>query len=224
MHEGSDGTLFASDSNGTFRYDYGSNHWSQLTTAQATALTAAKDNTFFGSYSNGTYEFNGSWHLLSSNIARNLAGVSNEDVFLSFNSGTYWYASGAFTQISPNMPSVMAANSDGTLFASYGGTVHGTWEYHPAAGWTQLDPEPAKDLVALSYGAFVGTYSTGTWQYGQTVGWTLLSSNEANHLGAAFTSNGVTLIGSFGGTAGGTWIYENGVWTEITTASASLVD
>jgi hypothetical protein len=224
MHEGSDGTLFASYSNGTYRYDYGSDHWSQLTTAQATALTASRDNTFFGSYSTGTYEFNGSWHLLTSGIARNLAAVSNENVFLSFDSGTFHYEAGAFTQISPNVPTAMAANFDGTLFASYGGTVHGTWEYHEVAGWTQLDPEPAKELVARSYGAFVGTYSTGTWQFGESAGWKLLSSNEADHLGAAFTDHGVTLIGSYGSTAGGTWIFENGVWTEITVSPAILVD
>jgi hypothetical protein len=33
----------------------------------------------------------------------------------------------------------------------------------------------------------------------------------------------VTLIGSFGSTAGGTWIYQNGYRTEITTGAASLL-
>jgi hypothetical protein len=150
-----------------------------------------------------------------------VAAVSNEDAFLGFSSGTYWYHSGALDKITTSVPSVMAANSDGTLFASY---TSGTWEYHPAAGWTQIYSEPAKDLVVITYGHFVGTFSDGTWEWGQTTGWKQLTPNEADHLGGVYTSNGVTLIGSYGSTAGGTWIYENGAWREITTAQASLVD
>jgi hypothetical protein len=33
-----------------------------------------------------------------------------------------------------------------------------------------------------------------------------------------------TLIGSYGGSVAGTWIYEKGSWRLITTAQASLVD
>jgi hypothetical protein len=233
MHEGADGTLFASYPSGTFRYDYGSNQWTELTSSQATALTASRDNTFFGSYGNGTFEYNGSWQQLASHVATNLAAVSNNDVYAVFSgdkTGTWHADNSGWHQITTAVPTAMAASNDGTLFASY---TSGTWEYHPAYGWTDLYSVPAKDLVAVSYGDYIGTFSDGVWEQ-QNGGWTEFSPYEADNLGAAFDSSGVTLIGSFPSTGSysGTLINQlgtlsdgthYGAWQEITSAEASLV-
>ena len=62
MKEGTDGTLFASYTSGphqgTQRYDYSTNQWTQLTGAVASVLSASQtDNTLFASFSgHGTWE------------------------------------------------------------------------------------------------------------------------------------------------------------------------
>jgi hypothetical protein len=62
-----------------------------------------------------------------------------------------------------------------------------------------------------------GTYSTGTWEWNS--GWSQLSVHEADHLG----NDGSTLIGSYGGSVAGTWIFDSGGWHKITTSQALLV-
>jgi hypothetical protein len=233
MSEGADGTLFAAYANGIYRYDYGSNTWTGVDTGPAIALSAARDNSVFASFTNGplygTYEidgsFNGIVHQLTTNVAPKLAAVSHDHVYLSlndgWNDGTYEYNQGTVSQISLFEPTAMAASPDGTLFASYGGSVTGTWEYNDLNSWTKLYSEPATNLVAISYGDYVGTFSDGTYEWNGA--WHLISVLEADNLGAAFNSSGVTLIGSFASTCGATWVYQNGHWTELTMYDATLV-
>ena len=62
MTEGMDGTLFASyNGQGTWRYDYGINSWTPLTSWTASVLSASQsDNALYLSFSGqGTWEFDG---------------------------------------------------------------------------------------------------------------------------------------------------------------------
>src|SRR5262249_42964832 len=213
MKEGADGTLFAVYDNGTYQYDYGSNHWSKLTSGKASALSAARDNTLSASYGDGTWEFNGSWHKVDTAVATNLAAVSNNNVYASFSSGT-WHFDGTWHHIDPEVPTAIDASSDGALF----GTYHdGTWEY--TTGWRRVTGARFSELAAVSNTEVYGTNSLGTYDVRNGLE-TKISVNQADHLG----NDGATLIGSYGGSVAGTWIYENGSWRRITTAQASLVD
>src|SRR5262249_1202938 len=156
----------ASYGNGTFRYDYGSNHWTKLTTATASALSAARDNTFFGSLGNGTYEYNGSWHRLTTDVANKLAAVSNNDVYASFSSGgdrgTWQYKRG-WHGVTTAVPVAMDASPGGALFFS---DSAGTSEYNGSLH--RITSLEATNLAAVSnsefYATFSSTASAGTWE------------------------------------------------------------
>ena len=77
----------------------------------------------------------------------------------------------------------------------------------------------SSELAAVSNTEFYGTNSLGTYDVRNGLE-TKISVNQANHLG----NDGGTLIGSYGGSVAGTWIYEKGGWRLIATAQASLVD
>jgi hypothetical protein len=232
MHEGSDGTLFASFPGlGTFRYDYGSNQWTGLTSWVARTLSASQDNTLFASFSAGTYEFNGSQnHQLTPLVATELAAVGNNDVYMSFGAfspyyGTWQYNSNlgsiAMYRLNTAVPSAMAASPGGALFVSY---VDGTYEYNNV--FTRLTTSIATQLAAVSNTEVYGTYSglTGTYLlYNGSL--TQIDPFTEDHLG----NDGATLICSYSyglnqvNNVTGTWIY-NGRWNQITSAQASLVD
>jgi hypothetical protein len=214
MKEGTDGTLFASYNNGpyqgTWRYDYGSNTWSELTSWTASVLSASgRDNTFFGTFSgNGTWEFNGSWHQLASHDATMLAAVANDDVYAVFTgdkTGT-WHSKGGWNEITSAVPTVMDASRDGAMYASYS---DGTWEYD--GGWAKQTDHVAIAIAAISNNEFWGSFSSqsfsGTYFYfeGSVAYGTL---NVASHLGhSPSTTSGegdVTIVGSW---SDGTWTY-----------------
>src|SRR5262249_16869968 len=149
MHEGASGTLFESQSNGTWRYDYFANNglgqWTQLTVWPASTLSAAQDNTFVGSYSTGlvgTDELDKTgWHKLTPLVAKNLAVASDNHVYGGYTNATCYY-DGVWHEIASAAPNAMDASPGGALFASY---ANGTWEYNPAVNhWTQLSPNAAK--------------------------------------------------------------------------------
>jgi hypothetical protein len=165
MAEGADGTLFATFpyGGGTWRYDYGSNQWTELTNQTAVALSAATDNTFFGSFTSGTYEYNGSWYRLTTDIASQLAAVSNHNVYLSLGSGTWQADHGSWTQLTSAIPIAMAASPDGTLFASYDG--YGTFEWTADGGWVQRAMNAATQLDAVSNQMFYAELNNGLYEY-----------------------------------------------------------
>jgi hypothetical protein len=233
MHEGADGTLFASYNNGpflgTWRYDFGPNQWTEVTGAVASTLSASsKDNTLFASFSGqGTWEFNGSWHQLASHDATMLAAVSNNDVYAVFSgdkTGTWQANNNGWNKLTSAVPVAMDASPGGALYVSYG---DGTYEYN--GGWTQLDDRVATQIAALSitdsfvnqgktafFATFPGTDSfgeqPGTWEFFENGVGTLRFSEVASHLG----HGGSTLIGAFGD---GTWTFDGATgldgWSHI---------
>jgi hypothetical protein len=222
MHEGPDGTLYASYNSGsftgTFRYDYGPNRWTELTSATTSTLTASMSfvdaNAFFATYSNGTWEFDGSWHLLTSAHASQLAAVSADDVYMSFNEGANngtWHYDGGWDKITAAIPTVMDATRDGALYASYS---DGTWEYD--GGWTKLTSSVATSIAAITDNDWWGSFSNGTYAYFD--GSVYASTTAvATHLGHSTWM----VIGSF---SDGTWTYDelnNPNWNHIDTDHAS---
>ena len=219
MKEGTDGTLFASYNNGpyqgTWRYDYGPNTWTQEAGAVANVLSASQtDNTLFASFSGqGVWEFNGIWHQLASHDATMLAGVSNNNVYAVFSgdkTGT-WSSNGGWHQLNTFVPIAMDASPDGALYASYYGYPDGTWQYAGYStlfwdGWTRETADVATQIAAVSSTYFYmssadGTFSVdaGTYFYQflgppDTFGYeSFLTLDVATQLG----HSGYTMIGSF---------------------------
>jgi hypothetical protein len=169
MKEGRDGTLFASYNSGphlgTWRYDYGSNNWTLMTSWTASVLSASQsDNTLFASFSGqGTWEFNGSWHQLASHDAFNLAAVQNGEVYAVFGgdkAGTWHADNGGWHQLTTASPVAMDASPDGALYVSYS---DGTYEYD--GGWTKITPDVATQIAAINNQNFVGSFVDGTFEY-----------------------------------------------------------
>src|SRR5262249_17513329 len=138
MDEGADGTLFASfGGDGTWRYDYASNTWSQLSPYQASAMSAASDNTLFASMEWGTYEYNTTgWHYLTPSHFSQLAAVRNDFFYgSSSGSGIWRYFAGSLTNISSYSAIAMDAATDGTLWVSL---PTGTFSFSGSNTWIQI--------------------------------------------------------------------------------------
>jgi hypothetical protein len=234
MKEGADGTLFVSYNGGstpgpgTFRYDYGSNTWTELTGLTTNTLSASRDNTFFaGFYGYGTYEFDGSWHQLASHVALQLAAVSHGDVYAVFGgdkTGTWQDVGNRWNQIDENTPIAMDASSDGDLYASFyfgNGWEDGTWRWDPnqngifGGGWEHETTNIASQIVALSNTEFIITLtSVGTVEYrSDTGGGNVVSNTIANEAAGNMGHSGSTVIMSFNS---GTWTYsDSNGWLQI---------
>jgi hypothetical protein len=164
MKEGEAGTLFVSYNNGpfegTWRYDYGPNTWTELTGAVASVLSASQtDNTMFATFpGQGTWELDASWHQMASHDATMLAGVADGDVYAVFTgdkSGT-WHSKGGWNEITSAVPTVMDASTDGAMYASYS---DGTWEYFGSSnvffnGWERQCATAATQIAAISNSEF----------------------------------------------------------------------
>jgi hypothetical protein len=223
MKEGTDGTLFASYTSGphqgTQRYDYSTNQWTQLTGAVASVLSASQsDDTLFATFSGqGTWEeSNGLWHQLASHDATMLAAVSDGNVYAVFSgdkTGT-WSSNGGWHQLNTFVPIAMDASPDGALYASYFGFYgypEGTWQYAGYStlfwtGWSRETGDVATQIAAVSSTDFYmtsadGTFevSAGTYFYSPFAPQDLfgfaveLTPDVATHLG----HSGSTMIGSF---------------------------
>jgi hypothetical protein len=221
MKEGTDGTLFASYTYGphvgTFRYDYGSNTWTELTGAVASVLSASQsDNTMFATfYGQGTWEeFNGVWQKLASHDATMLAAVSDGNVYAVFTgdkTGTWHADNSGWHQLNTFVPIAMDASPDGVLYASYYGYPDGTWQYAGYStlfwdGWTRETADVATQIAAVSSTYFYMTSADGTFSVHadtyfyqflgppDTFGYeSFLTLDVATQLG----HSGYTMIGSF---------------------------
>jgi hypothetical protein len=208
MDEGSDGILFATNGYGTLRYNYWQNTWTQLTGAQAIALSAAEDNTLFASYGNGTWEFdrNGAYWWVDARIATKLAAVGYNYFYGSNGSqGTWQYNNGRIVQIDSGAAFILEANRYGLLTGSWS---DGTWQYKN--GWTLISYEPARDIAVVSSApnTFYVSWSYGTFSYVNNSGGTggfgfRFEGLVASQLGADSTG----LVGSW---SDGTWRYDGG--------------
>src|SRR6516162_9729101 len=107
MTEGMDGTLFASyNGQGTWRYDYGINSWTPLTSWTASVLSASQsDNALYLSFSGdktGTWEAHGGWYQLTSAVPLAMDATPGGTLYASFSygdpasGGTWSYNPGNF--------------------------------------------------------------------------------------------------------------------------------
>jgi hypothetical protein len=177
-----DNTLYASFSNGTFRY---TNGWQRLTTATASMLAAVNAGTFFGSYGNGTYRYShGQWNQLTSATTGVMAADSGGTLVASYGSGTYTWRNG-WTRISTQQAKAVTSEYTPTngfylvdptfLEASF---ADGTYSYHLGC-WSKVNSASTSNLARLPGSVtVVGGYRNGTF----VVGGSQITSAAATHI------------------------------------------
>ncbi len=131
----------------------------------------------------------------------------------------YVHTLNRFTPLTPSAPSAMTRDGDGMV----GVYDHGTWRYQNDQ-WTQLTAAPsgratALDAVQVGGGAtgtsetvLYGSYPSGVWR------WTSGDDRwEKVFDGQARTLEAVGRDRFFGGFNWGTWEWNGGAWTQLTT-------
>lgn len=224
MDEGANGTMFASYSDGLYKYVWGSG-WTKMNTPTATVLDAGNDNTLVAVFQGqGTWEYDGSWDQIYTAHATDVAVVSNNHCYLEFGDGLWEWHNNNWLQRSTGQVAVMDAAADGTLFASL--TAGVTYRFADGGGATWLANTIASSIAAVNFSNAYISYYTGTFSWNNVQGFDLITTTSTTQL---HYEAGYGNVGGVGGLVGvyntGTFIYapSSDDLYKLTNAKASLL-
>jgi hypothetical protein len=205
---------------------YNNGTWTSLHSADATKVDIDPQGDVVGEFpGQGVWlrYANGSWSQITTWNASLVCIASNAVVAAEFPNAGVWVYNKGWAQLTGANASSIDMDDGGNLVGEFPGI--GVWIHDAGGSWKRLTRNDANQ-VAIGGGIVAASFpfpNQGMWVYN-------LTTNSWSHTTTALPSVIAVdamreVVGEYGVSSGGIWIYQNGSWTHLTSASnVSLLD